>query len=68
MKMIIEAECRMCGKQFRLKAEKEDIHKWMNGMNNQDALPYMPAEERELLISGTCPECWNKLFPAEEEE
>ena len=67
MKMIIEAECRMCGKQFHLKAEKEDIQKWMNGMNIQDALPYMPAEERELLISGTCPECWNKMFGGEEQ-
>ena len=65
--MIIEVECRMCGKQYNLKAEKEDIQKWMNGMNIQDALPYMPAEQRELLISGTCPECWDKLFGGEEQ-
>ena len=65
--MIIEVECRMCGKQYNLKAEKEGIQKWMNGMNIQDALPYMPAEERELLISGTCPECWDKLFGGEEQ-
>ena len=65
--MIIEVECRMCGKQYNLKAEKEDIQKWMNGMNIQDALPYMPEEQRELLISGTCPECWDKLFGGEEQ-
>ena len=65
--MNVEIECRICGKQYNLKAEKEDIQKWMNGMNIQDALPYMPAEERELLISGTCPECWNKMFGGEEQ-
>jgi hypothetical protein len=25
------------------------------------------ADERELLISGTCGECWDKLFPKEDE-
>ena len=28
----------------------------------QDALPRVPKEERELLISGYCDDCWKKLF------
>lgn len=28
----------------------------------QDLLPDFTDEQREELISGTCPECWKKLF------
>ena len=28
----------------------------------QDCFPYLKAEEREMLISGICPDCWNKTF------
>lgn len=33
----------------------------------QDIFPELPIEDRELLISATCNNCWNKLFPAEDE-
>lgn len=66
--MIIEVECRMCGKQFLLLAKTEDVQKWMDGMLIQDAFPYMPAEERELLISRTCPVCWDKMWKEEEHD
>ena len=26
-----------------------------------------PPEERELLITGICPKCWDKMFAEEEE-
>lgn len=60
--MIIEAECRICGKTKSLNVDYDRVQKWMNGMLIQDAFPEMPVEDRELLISGTCPECWDKLF------
>lgn len=28
----------------------------------QDIFPHIPKEEREMLISGTHPECWNEMF------
>ena len=28
----------------------------------QDVFPNLSADEREQLISGICPECWNKMF------
>ena len=31
----------------------------------QDALPYLSASEREMLISGTCDDCWQKMFPVD---
>ena len=32
----------------------------------QEALPELSADQRELLISGTCPKCWDELFPPDE--
>ena len=34
----------------------------------QHAFPEMPMETRELLISGTHPECWDSLYKDEDDE
>jgi hypothetical protein len=34
----------------------------------RDAMPGVPAAERELLISGACGECWKRIVRDEEEE
>lgn len=28
----------------------------------EDAFPHLTASERELLISQTCDDCWNRMF------
>jgi hypothetical protein len=33
----------------------------------QDALPERDADFRELVKTGTHPECWDKMFPEEED-
>jgi hypothetical protein len=35
---------------------------WKEGMLIQDAMPELSADERQLLISGTCGKCWDKMF------
>lgn len=57
----------MCGLLHVLTVKPEDFMNWQVGQHAQDAFPYLPAPERELLISATCPSCWTKLFPPEEE-
>jgi hypothetical protein len=37
-------------------------------MYAQDAFPHLTADERELLISGTCGSCFNAMFPEDDEE
>jgi hypothetical protein len=34
----------------------------------QDAFPYLSAGEREQIMTGTHPECWEKMFPEEDED
>jgi hypothetical protein len=34
----------------------------------QDIFPDLPIGDRELLISGTCNTCWQKMFGNDEDE
>jgi hypothetical protein len=38
---------------------------WTSGVFIQVALPTLSADDRERLMSGTCPKCWAKMFPDE---
>ena len=59
--------CCMCGKSHELEVLKDDYLRWKAGAFVQVAFPEMPPPEREMLISGTCPECFAVLFPEEED-
>ena len=61
--MTLEVDCRMCGKTVNLVIEQEDFKKFKNREGAvQDIFPYLNADEREMLISGICSNCWEKLF------
>ena len=55
--------CRLCRETTVIEADPDDIRKWGTGTLIQDALPYLPAGHRELLMSATCDSCWQELFP-----
>ena len=40
---------------------------WQAGQYIQDAMPDVPVEDREFLISGVTPEEWDEAFGKEEE-
>jgi hypothetical protein len=56
-------ECQLCGKDYEVRVYPEDVRDWENGKLIQDAMPYLKPAERELIISRTCEECWDELFP-----
>ena len=58
----ITAVCRKCQKSHTLMVDIADVHCWQLGEYIQDAMPYLSAGERQLLISGTCDDCWEKMF------
>lgn len=65
----VEVEClHGCGKKFELDVATKDLVAWRNGTLIQNAMPYLTPDQRELLITNTCGECWNKMFPPEPEE
>jgi len=59
--------CSKCGQEFVLDVTDEQVTQWRTGMLIQRAMPNLTAAERELLISGYCGECFDALFPKEEE-
>ena len=60
--------CLVCDKYEVLSLDREAVTRWQEGENIQSAFPDMKAAEREVLITGTHPACWDKLFPTEGED
>jgi hypothetical protein len=59
-KMI--CQCRMCQQYRVILVAENDFTAWRDGKFVQDAFPYLSKEDRELLVSQTCNECWYEMF------
>lgn len=65
---VAEVRCPLCGKTFTVTMPMDGFVKWQGGMLIQEALPMLSNDERELLISGICPSCWEETFSSNEDE
>jgi hypothetical protein len=59
--------CVECHTLHTLKIDMRDYVDWKKGKHLQVAFNYLDAAERELIKTGICGECWDKLFPEEDE-
>ena len=60
--------CPMCQRENEVIVKTEEFQAWReHGEMIQNAMPGLDKEQREILISGTCPECWKLLFASDEE-
>ena len=66
--VTVVTACPFCGHANEVEVNEIDYLDWQDGMLVQDAFPYLSANEREKLVSGICPSCWDKMFPPEEDE
>ena len=66
----VQVRCVSCGKTYTLKVNEKDYELYLsqNRPHIQDIFPYLSPAERELLISGVCEVCWNKMFSLEDED
>jgi predicted anti-sigma-YlaC factor YlaD len=61
--------CGHCRKEYNIMADRNDMEAWLSGEKYiQDALSYLSASERELLISATCNTCWKTIYGLDDEE
>jgi hypothetical protein len=60
--------CVVCRKTHRFTEDKEKVMRWLYGDYIQNVFPEKSADEREMMVSGTCPECFDKLFPPDPDE
>lgn len=56
-------ECKSCHKRRTLQLPLNGYLAWRHGLKHiQDALPQIPAGDRELLVSGMCEKCFDSAF------
>ena len=67
--MKIKTVCPICGKVNYVEVPAEGFCKWQEeGMPIQFAMPELSANEREMLKTGICPTCWDKMWSEDTEE
>lgn len=66
--MTVQKVCQWCGEPAIVRVLAADYFRWKNGELAQRAFPEMRPEDREMLISGTHPKCWDEMFAPEDDE
>ena len=57
--------CPICGAENVVVCENEQYEAWKKGALVQNAFPKMDPDSRELLITGICRQCYDKMIDAE---
>lgn len=66
---IFDKTCFHCHEDVFVGVNKEQYYRWfLKREYIQDVFPELSNQLRELLISGTHPECWEKMFEECENE
>ena len=55
--------CCECQRPVVVNVNADDWEAWQSGELLQNVMPYLSADEREIMISGICGDCFDKLFP-----
>lgn len=55
-------KCQWCNSKHELDILPDSWQAYKDGVLMQNAFPYLSADERELLISNTCGECYDSMF------
>ena len=67
-KTIVAVDCIQCKETQHITVGTADLTNWENGELIQNAMPYLTAGQREILISGVCETCFDNMFAGEEED
>ncbi len=60
--------CLGCGLTAWFTMTEEQQRFLQQGVHVQTVFPNWSPEDREMLISGTCPDCWEEMWAEEEDE
>ena len=64
---VIETqECFHCNTTGRVEIQAQELFYLNQGMHVQEAVKSLDRDYREMLITGTHPECWIEMFGEEE--
>jgi hypothetical protein len=57
--------CLHCSEENKILVEQSSFEQWKQGAFIQDAFFTLSPPERELIKTGTHPECWAEIFSSE---
>lgn len=60
--------CPQCNTVLTVEVEGANVFKYHQGYGIVDVLGHLSADERERFISGYCGDCWDALFPDDDDE
>lgn len=63
---VVTDPCLFCGTQASYELDMDKVQRWITGEHIQFVFPELSVADRERLISGTCSECFDKVFGEEE--
>ena len=67
--ITLVSTCPLCGHVSEITVEMDDYLEWVfNDKPVVTIFPYLSANEREILISGICPSCWEVIYASYDEE
>ena len=67
-KLSITVPCPCCGKEQVVTVDVNRYEAWRRGeLMIQHALPDLTPDQREILMSGICPDCWDMMFKEDPE-
>ena len=61
-KVVFFRTCRMCKEKHEITVSREEYNAYKQGELIQYAFPKLNADDRELLISGICGKCYDRIF------
>lgn len=64
----ITTTCPICKGTKDIDVDDSAYLDWQRGVLIQKAFPRMSADDRERLVSGMCPPCWDRMFGEDEDE
>jgi len=59
--------CVGCGTTATFTMTEEQFNRFESDEHVQNIFPDWSAEDRELLVSGTCPDCWDEMYGEDED-
>ena len=62
IRIKVETICPQCRKIHIVEVKSKDYYEYKLGKHIQEAFSYLSTDEREMLLTGLCKECWDKLF------
>ncbi len=64
----ISVSCIDCGDNKLFDVKTSNYDRWANGELIQRAMPEVPEGDREILISGMCGDCFDKMWADDDDE